>query len=283
MAWKDIPKKQIPGREEKKQRVSDRDQCPSCGKGNALSQSVFDDDGKFQGFKCRYCGEINKLGESIHIEEDVRIGNIILEKGDTIKLIENGGKYACVMAGINIDLNEREDPLFELRRQVPEENIFSHFPLKHWYVLGDNKPFAITNDKEQGEDLGYEEKPHITVAYGLENDEDLSKIKERLEWNYHSEEQISFFIKDGIIDIFENVENGECDCLIIKIQDVPQQLLDIRNWILDNYQNTQKFDEYKPHITIAYIKKGTCKEFVGRQVELNLTITPNDFIYSPKH
>lgn len=215
------------------------------------------------------------------LKESVRIGDNILEKGSLIRITENGGKYACVM--VNVEKQPTSSVLFKIRQDIFKENIYSHYSLIDYTVVvhdeNDNeiKREEITGNDEN-EDLGYEENPHITVVYGLENDTDLSNIQ-----SYINSEQTSFFIKDGVIDIFENVEHGECDCLIIKINDIPAELLDIRNWILKSFPNTQTYFDYKPHITIAYIKKGTCREFIGRTVELNLTITPEDFIYSPKH
>lgn len=58
-SWRDIPRTQDPGREEKMQRKINRDRRPSCGKGNALSEPIFSND-KLVGWKCRYCGEVTK-------------------------------------------------------------------------------------------------------------------------------------------------------------------------------------------------------------------------------
>lgn len=219
----------------------------------------------------------------IILKESVRIGSTIFEKGSKIKVVENGGKYACIM--INCDKQPTSSVLFDIHQDIPEENIYSHFPLINYtFVVHDeneneiNKGEVTGNNEELGEDLGYEEHPHITVAYGLHNDTDLLLIQSEI-----NKATGSFLIKDGTIDIFENVEHGECDCLVIRINEIPWELATIRKWILEKFENTQTYSEYKPHITLAYIKKGTCREFKGRTVELNLDISTKDFIYSLKH
>jgi hypothetical protein len=179
------------------------------------------------------------------------------------KLKENGGSYGCVM--LNLE-HEKDYRIMSLKNDIPIESVYSHKPLN----IIDNYAF---NDKY--EDLGYENKPHVTVFYGLENDSDLFIIKKFVNDNYPQ----PFILKTLKIDIFEGVEKGECDCLVIKCIP-PKELLDINQWIKQMFPHKQTYNEYIPHITLAYIKKGTCREFKDKPLDMEFQVNTKDFIYS---
>jgi len=116
-------------------------------------------------------------------------------------------------------------------------------------------------NREHGMD-GYEDTPHTTIKYGL-HDETPEKITE--------------LVKDfGIIQLkFGNVTkfdiNPEFD--VLKVDVISDKLMKLNKLITDNMENTDKFD-YVPHVTLAYIKKGMCKDLVGNDFFCGL----NDFI-----
>jgi hypothetical protein len=173
-----------------------------------------------------------------------------LDEKIKIKIKENGGSYGCVMLDLT---HEKDYRLLTLRNNIPISCIYNN---------------------EKG-NLGIEKKEHCTVFYGLEDDADLFKIKKYCLENYPN----SFILQTNYLHIFENVEKGECDCLVIKCKP-PRELLEINQYIKDNFLSKQIYNEYIPHITLAYIKKGTCREFLNKPVDLQFEVSVNDFIYS---
>ena len=103
------------------------------------------------------------------------------------------------------------------------------------------------DDADLAED-GREDEPHITVLYGLR---DLQGI----------EETIAGFGKIPIIlgktSLFENEEYD-----VVKV-DVDSERLHKLYEVLSKLPNENKYDKYIPHVTLAYVKKGAGKKYVG--------------------
>jgi len=135
-----------------------------------------------------------------------------------------------------------------------------------------NKKISIINKKdiyEKDGDFGYEKEPHITILYGIhDNEVDRDRIYEEIERIYPIEATITQ------ISIFENPEYD-----VVKF-DIPldEDLADYRKYFLMIFPNTQNFPEYRPHITIAYCIKGTGRKYV-QNIE-PFTVTFNTSIYS---
>ena len=186
------------------------------------------------------------------------------------QLKENGGSKSCVMLDLQ---QEKNYQLYWLKQKIPIENIYSHKPI----LTMENRSmeFPIVGANSPNEDLGYEEKEHCTVFYGLNDDADLFKIKKYCLENYPN----SFTLQTDYIHIFENVEKGECDCVIIKCKPC-KELIEINKYIKENFSNTQTYNDYIPHITLAYIKKGTCRDLLNISIDILFRVSVNDFIYS---
>jgi 2'-5' RNA ligase len=90
---------------------------------------------------------------------------------------------------------------------------------------------------------------HITVKFGIEID-DPEKIKEVLKNQDGGE---VFFDK---IDFFAGDEN---DVLIVKCKS--KSLAKMHKILKDEVKNEEKFPNYTPHITVAYLKKGKGKKY----------------------
>lgn len=106
--------------------------------------------------------------------------------------------------------------------------------------------------EEPGE-YGYEDKPHITVIYGLHHDEILD---ESVIYNIIKEmPELKVSVKE--IGVFEN-DDKPFD--VVKFDINPTKaLLKYRDEFLE-LPNTQTFPEYNPHMTIAYVQKGKGKK-----------------------
>jgi len=109
--------------------------------------------------------------------------------------------------------------------------------------------------KPHDKSYGLEEEPHMTVIYGLHEDEVdpeviMSVIKENMEDVTVTISKISMF------------ENDEYDVVKYDIP-VTKQILKYRKMFEDNFDNTQTFSEYHPHMTIAYVKPGEGKKYIS--------------------
>lgn len=102
-------------------------------------------------------------------------------------------------------------------------------------------------------DGGLESDIHVTLIYGVFDAQKalisaaLSKLK-------------PFALQIGHITAFET--SPEHDVLKFDIVESPM-LHAIHNAIKAVYPNDQKYDEFKPHATIAYLTKGSAKKYAG--------------------
>lgn len=125
--------------------------------------------------------------------------------------------------------------------------------------------------KQYDDSYGIEDKPHVTIVYGIHEDEiDPEVIMDIIE---NDMKPVTVMIKE--ISIFENDEYD-----VVKY-DVPvtKQILKYRNMFLDNFENTQSFPDFHPHMTLAYVKTGKGKKYVSKLDE-PFEITFNKGIYS---
>ena len=103
------------------------------------------------------------------------------------------------------------------------------------------------------ENMGRETTPHITVLYGILT-EDSDKIVEVL-----IDEVPPIEATLGKITIFDNSDDYD----VVKIDVKSKDLNRLNKLLSDNIDNENKYPEYKPHVTIAYVKKGKGKLYSG--------------------
>ena len=102
---------------------------------------------------------------------------------------------------------------------------------------------------------GYEDTPHVTIKYGL-HDADPDNLT-RLASGFGSID-----LTLSTIDVFNT--NPKFD--VLKINILSDKLMQLNKLICDNMYYTDKFPEYIPHATIAYIKKGTCLNLINSPI-----------------
>ena len=116
-------------------------------------------------------------------------------------------------------------------------------------------PFTKDIDKEdlyiKEGDAGIEKDPHITVKYGLETD-DLKMVKEQIA----KEKGGKIYL--GKSTIFEGDEYD-----VVKI-DVESEALSRLHEKLNTLPHADKHAEYHAHATIAYVKSGKGKKYLGK-------------------
>jgi len=137
-----------------------------------------------------------------------------------------------------------------------------YFKLPNWYeylLEFDKKDIYDTKDY----DYGLEIESHVTLMFGLHLDEVDSK--DVLKWFENIKQ---FKGKLTNISLFEHDEN-EYD--VVKFDVECNKLFKYRKEVEQKFNNTQTFDEYHPHATLAYVKKGTGKKYIKKlkDVEIN--------------
>jgi 2'-5' RNA ligase len=116
---------------------------------------------------------------------------------------------------------------------------------------------------------GRESEMHITLLYGIHS-KTSNKVEALLK------DEAPFTVKLGNISVFTT--NDDFD--VIKVEADGPKLFDLNRLLKNNIVNTQSFPSYKPHITIAYVKKGAGKDLVGNGEFREIAWTANTIIFS---
>jgi 2'-5' RNA ligase len=122
-----------------------------------------------------------------------------------------------------------------------------------------------------GEDYGKEKNPHVTVMYGLDSLEE-SKAK-----NILSKIPRKLVAELGIVSKFENADQPYD---VLKIEVKSPHLTMIHESLKRTCKNDYKWPNYNPHVTLAYINKGTCNELVGDKTFEGTKVLFEAFLYS---
>ena len=109
--------------------------------------------------------------------------------------------------------------------------------------------------KEDLHEYGRESDPHVTVLYGIHTTS-ANKVKAALKKG----DRTMMTVRMGKLAIFEN---DDFDVLIRKVER-KDHLKEVRKTLMDNLKATVTFPDYKPHATIAYLKKGKGKEYLKK-------------------
>lgn len=139
--------------------------------------------------------------------------------------------YGCVMLNLNI-------PNWD--------NITSNIDEEDLYI--------DPND----DSYGLEDNPHVTVLYGLHQDIDEKVVSIINKYKYKN-----YNFKITGVDAFKN-ENY--DVLKFSVQ-VDESLKDFNNELSD-LPNSNEYPDYKPHITIAYLKPGMADKYINMGIEI---------------
>jgi hypothetical protein len=129
-------------------------------------------------------------------------------------------------------------------------------------------PPEILYTKPDDDSYGYDNEPHVTIKYGFEPDlsrNDLAQLLRGLK---------PFNI---ILNAISQFNNSEYD--VIKFNAESPILRELRNKV-DGYPNKDKYPDYKPHMTMAYVKPGS---FKTTKDGLNIILPVNKIKYSGKN
>lgn len=141
-------------------------------------------------------------------------------------------------------------------------------------VAGDIRTLADSiPDADLGED-GREDKPHVTVKFGLHTD-DVADVRRVLA----GEGPITVTL--GKTSLFPAKEGADYD--VVKVDVDSPDLHRLNAKIAKALEHTDTHPTYKPHATIAYVKAGLGKKYEGRTDLEGKTVTLNAITFSGKN
>lgn len=114
-----------------------------------------------------------------------------------------------------------------------------------------------------------EQEPHITVKYGLHG-ADPKFVREALAGEKPAT------VKFGKVSLFET--NDEFD--VVKVDVDSPDLHRLNKLVAESQPVTDTFPDYKPHATIAYVKKGLGKKYAGDTFLEGKTATLDSVMFS---
>ena len=124
------------------------------------------------------------------------------------------------------------------------------------------------------EGYGLEQNPHVTVLYGFDDDKlDIKKLQKDCKQKLKNSGKISI----SKVSLFEG---GQKPYDVVKFQISGQRMPQLHDYFKQNYENQQTYPQYKPHMTIAYVKTGQGAKYI-KQFTGKIELTLQSFEYSP--
>ena len=117
----------------------------------------------------------------------------------------------------------------------------------------------IQGDKPGMYNLGRETQLHITIAYGM-NSCDMEKVREVVEM--FGPIQIEF----GPVSFFRNGPESEAPSDVCFVKILSEELEALHYGLRELFEFSTKYPDYPPHMTLAYIKKGSFPELTGYEI-----------------
>jgi hypothetical protein len=133
-------------------------------------------------------------------------------------------EFGCVMININIDNWQ------DITSYIESDDIYTK--------IGDDS-------------YGIQDKPHLTLLYGLHDNVDFDSVKQIFD---EFSQDINIEI-DGI-GLFQNKDYD-----VVKLNVKPDDGLQYLHDKLSELPNSNSFPDYKPHITICYVKSGKGEKY----------------------
>lgn len=116
--------------------------------------------------------------------------------------------------------------------------------------------------EEEGKNYGLQNRPHLTLLYGLHD----TVTDQEIHNCFKGFSEDDFKVEISGVSIFENP-----DFDVLKLGVVNNSKLQDINSKLSELPNSNKFPEYKPHITIGYLKSGTGYKYVNPKYNYKIT------------
>jgi hypothetical protein len=118
------------------------------------------------------------------------------------------------------------------------------------------------------EGYGIETEPHVTLLYGFEPEVEESEIKKIID-------EIDFSsVKINKASLFENEDYD-----VLKFTASSPELF-VANKKLKVLPHQNDYPDYKPHLTLAYLKSGRGKKYVEKFSGMSWNLKPKYVVYS---
>lgn len=129
---------------------------------------------------------------------------------------------------------------------------------------------AAIAEEDLAED-GRETEPHVTVKYGIHGD-DAARVRELLA------DEPPVRVTLGETSLFEN-EGGD----VVKVDVDSPDLHRLNAKIAGAVENTESFPEYKPHVTLGYVKPGRGKKYAGNAALAGREVVIDRIVFSDRN
>lgn len=153
-------------------------------------------------------------------------------------------KYGCLM--VNFAFTNWPD---FIRRQIKPEDIYI---------------------EEENDDFGYEDEAHCTILFGFNH---YDNIVEDIKQHLLPLEEITDILR-GDITTFEQ-DNYD----VVKFDLFSDKLAEMNKKLKENFETHNDYPDYKPHMTIAYVKKGKGINYTKDNLQ-KIPLFPSEYIYS---
>lgn len=128
-------------------------------------------------------------------------------------------------------------------------------------------------DPDDLADDGVEKEPHVTIAYGLDNNVDTSRLK----LTFALSTPVTFRVED--VSTF--TDNPKYDVLKYRVKS--GELSYLRRRVREDFGIPGTTYRYNPHVTIAYVKKGKAEKYLKKFKQLvGRSYTTTQAVYNPK-
>lgn len=110
---------------------------------------------------------------------------------------------------------------------------------------------------------GLEDNPHVTLLFGLHSDVDDKQVEDVIH---------KFKGQNLSLDILgvDSFNNKDFDVVKFKVNPTPE--LKAIHQELSKLPNSNQYPDYKPHITVGYVKPGMAKKYLDPNKKLNYKI-----------
>ena len=143
--------------------------------------------------------------------------------------------------------------------------------IREWSKHNIANQYIYTEHGDRG--YGREDEIHVTIKYGLLtiNPDDVKSVVKNFGTCTARLSKMSRFVPN------------DKDYEVVKVDITSKRLHDLHKLIGAQLENEDEHSGYKPHVTIAYVKPGTCNDlsgntdFAGRKIDINrLTFSAKD-------
>lgn len=142
-------------------------------------------------------------------------------------------KYSCILIPLSGELSSA---ISETQQKIDKKDLYT---------------------EEKG--YGLETEPYVTVLYGLHTN-DFDKVQERVDNKHLTVDEIDVSVDFSNLKKFDN--NPKFDVLYFPVEKT-ESLVAVNKYFSDNFEYTNKYKEYNPHATVAYLKKGKADKYIS--------------------